>query len=53
MSRVPRVDAGGEMYHVINRANARLPIFFNEKDYQLFESILIVGVEKYNMRLLS
>jgi putative transposase len=53
MGRVPRVDVGGEVYHVINRANARLPVFFNEKDYQLFEAILIKGVRKYDMRLLA
>jgi putative transposase len=53
MARVPRVDIGGEIYHVINRANARLPIFFKEKDYQLFESILLEAVIKYDMRLLA
>ena len=53
MPRAIRVDVGGEIYHVINRANARLPIFFKEEDYQLFETILIAGVEKYNMRLLA
>lgn len=53
MGRVPRVDVGGEVYHVINRANARLQIFFREQDYKLFENILKDGVEKYNMRLLA
>ena len=53
MARAVRVDVGGEIYHVINRANARLPIFFKEEDYQLFETILITGVEKYSMRLLA
>ncbi|MEK7586408.1 MAG: hypothetical protein AAB453_00890 [Patescibacteria group bacterium] len=40
MPRIPRVDVGGEFYHVINRANARLPIFFVEEDFQLFENIM-------------
>ena len=53
MGRVPRVDIGDEVYHVINRANARLQIFFKEEDYQLFEAILKDGVEKYDMRLLA
>ncbi len=53
MARVPRVDIGGEIYHVINRANARLPIFFKEKDYQLFEMILLEAVIKYDIRLLA
>lgn len=53
MGRVPRVDVGGEVYHVINRANARLQIFFKEEDYKLFEEILKEGVTKYDTRLLS
>jgi len=28
MPRVNRVDVGGEIYHVINRANARMQIFY-------------------------
>ncbi len=35
MPRVPRVDVGGEIYHVINRANARLSISFFK--YHLYE----------------
>ncbi len=53
MPRVERVDIGGHLYHVLNRANARTKIFDNDKDYQLFESILEEAVEKYTMRLLS
>ncbi len=53
MGRPPRVDIGGYTYHVLNRANARLPIFFKEKDYLLFENILREGVTKYDMRLIA
>ncbi len=53
MGRAHRVDVGDTLYHVINRANASLPSFFKEADYRLFESILIDGVEKYDMRLLA
>lgn len=53
MPRLPRVDIGGEIYHVINRANARLPIFFKKDDFELFESILEGVQEKFNMRLLA
>lgn len=53
MSRLPRIDVGNEIYHVINRANARLPIFFQEEDYKLFESIFEQGQVKYNMRILA
>jgi putative transposase len=53
MPRTNRVDIGGYCYHVINRANARLPIFFEEKDYILFENILEEAQKKYDMRILS
>ncbi len=53
MARLPRVDVGGGIYHVINRANARLPIFFKEEDYILFKTILSEAKEKYDMRILA
>ncbi len=53
MPRLPRVDVGEELYHVINRANARLPIFFVADDFKLFESILETGREKFDMRILA
>lgn len=53
MPRLPRVDVGKEIYHVINRANARLPIFFKEEDFKLFEYILEEAQEKFNMRILA
>lgn len=53
MPRISRVDVGGEVYHVLNRANARVQIFDNNKDYQQFEDILEEAVEKFNMRLLA
>jgi putative transposase len=53
MPRLPRVDVGNELYHVINRANARLPIFFKEEDYKMFEDILEEGKDKYDMRILA
>ena len=53
MPRQPRNAIGGYVYHVLNRANARVQIFDNDKDYQLFESVLEEGVEKFGMRILS
>lgn len=53
MPRVERTDVGQYVYHVLNRANARVQIFDSDKDYQLFERILEEGVEQYDMRLLS
>ena len=53
MARVERTDIGDYVYHIINRANARVQIFNSDKDYQLFESILEEAVEKFDMRLLA
>ena len=51
MPRINRVDIGGEIYHVINRANARVQIFDNPKDYQIFEEVLQEAKE--NMSLMG
>jgi len=53
MPRTDRVDVGEYVYHVLNRANARVQIFDNNKDYQLFESILIEAKDKFDMRILA
>ena len=53
MGRVLRTDIGNYVYHVLNRANARVRIFDNDKDYQLFKEILVEAKEKCNMRLLA
>ncbi len=53
MPRVHRVDIKEEIYHIINRANARLPIFFNEEDYVLFELIFEQAKERFDMRILA
>ena len=53
MPRIIRTDVGNNCYHVINRANARLPIFFDEEDYVLFEDVLEEAQEKFSMRILA
>lgn len=53
MPRITRTDIGNHCYHVINRANARLPIFFEEEDYILFENVLEEAQEKFSMRILA
>ncbi len=53
MPRPPRIDVGGYIYHIINRATARAQIFFNEEDYLLFESVLEQAQAKFGMRILS
>lgn len=42
---------GGEIYHVLNRANARAQIFDDESDYAQFEEILEEAVQKYKVHL--
>ena len=53
MPRVERVDISENIYHVLNRANARVQIFDTKEDYILFENILTEGIEKYDMRILA
>ncbi len=53
MPRIARIDVGGYVYHVLNRANSRVQIFDDENDYKQFEIILKEAVEKYDMRILS
>ena len=53
MGRIPRIDIGNQFYHVLNRANARLPIFKKEKDFEAFENILEEAKDKYEMRILA
>lgn len=53
MPRTNRTDIGNYCYHVINRANARLPIFFGEEDYILFENVLEEAQKKFSMRILA
>lgn len=51
MGRALRAAAGGWVYHVLNRANARLPLFEKPADYEAFEQILAEGVERFRPRL--
>ncbi len=53
MPRCARVDVGEEIYHVINRAVARLQIFSVPEDYQLFETLLEDTVDLTGMRVLG
>jgi putative transposase len=53
MGRPPRTSEGGVIYHVLNRANARISIFEKDADYAAFERILHEAVERFEMRLLT
>lgn len=53
MGRSLRAARGGYVYHVLNRANARLPLFESDDDYTAFERILADGVARFRPRLLA
>lgn len=53
MPRSPRTDVANYVYHVLNRANARVQIFDDGEDYKRFELILEEAVQRYDMRLLA
>jgi putative transposase len=53
MGRPLRTDIGDHVYHVLNRANARITIFENEDDYELFEEVLLQAKERTEMRILA
>ncbi len=51
MARSLRTDIGGQIYHVLNRANAKVKIFDNENDYRLFEKLLEGATTKYEVKI--
>lgn len=53
MPRPPRVAVGGVVYHVLNRANAKMTMFGTEGDYQAFEDILNAARRRTGTRLLA
>lgn len=53
MPRALRVHLANHIYHVINRANARVKIFNTEEDYGLFTGVLHEARERVDMRILS
>ena len=53
MGRALRIDIGNEIYHVLNRANARMTIFEKERDYQAFETIIEEAKDRYPIQIFS
>lgn len=53
MGRILRIDIGNEIYHVLNRANARMTIFEKDYDYQAFEEILEEAKKRYSVQIFS
>jgi putative transposase len=53
MARQARVAPGGKVYHVINRAVARLHIFETDADFAAFETVLRDAMQLHPTRLLA
>ena len=53
MPRPLRAATGEIVYHVLNRANARRPIFQQETDYVAFENTLAEAQKRVSMRILA
>src|SRR3989442_14650827 len=53
MPRRARVAPSGLVYHVLNRAVARLPLFQKRADYEAFERVLALAVERHPVRVLA
>ena len=53
MGRPLRASEGGYVYHVLNRANARLPLFQKDGDYAAFHRVLAEACAHEPMRVLS
>jgi len=53
MPRAARVNLGGIAYHVLNRANARLPLFECDADYEALIRVLAEAQARVGMRMVG
>lgn len=53
MPRTARAIKAGTIYHVLNRGNARMPLFHKDADFAAFERVLAEGLERYPVNLLT
>jgi putative transposase len=53
MGRPLRAAPGDTVYHVLNRANARMTLFEDDGDYLAFQRVLTQACERVGMRLLA
>ncbi|MDN5942875.1 MAG: transposase, partial [Nitrospira sp.] len=53
MGRPLRPTSADVVYHVLNRANARMTLFEDDGDYAAFERVLMQACERVSMRLLA
>jgi len=53
MPRTKRINQGGLVQHVLNRANAGMRIFKTDEDYEAFQRVLQEATDRFDMRILS
>ena len=53
MPRIPRQAPKGWVFHALNRAVARLPLFQNDADYEAFERILVEAHERFPLEIFT
>jgi putative transposase len=53
MPRTARVAPGGNVFHVLNRANGRLRLFKKDGDFLAFETLLAEAVQRLPMRIVA
>jgi putative transposase len=53
MGRPLRMARGEFVYHVLNRANGRVPLFNDDGDYAAFDRVLAEACERVSMRMLA
>lgn len=53
MPRRARSIVGGLVYHVLNRSNARLPLFEKKGDYEAFQRVLEQAQQREPLRILG
>jgi putative transposase len=53
MPKRPRICPGGLVYHLLNRAVARLALFEKDGDYEAFERVRAEALTEHPTRLLA
>ena len=53
MPRIARAAPGGYVYHALNRAVARLPLFEKEADFEAFERVMAEALDRHPTRILA
>ena len=51
--RAPRFARGGHVYHALNRAVARLPLFKKAGDFAAFQRVMVEAQAGYPIRILA